>query len=69
MLCKILCFVVWCMFIKGLDGNKDSVGVSLGGNRDIISVSLGGNRESVGVGLIFIIKSFWLLSLFCKIYK
>lgn len=34
MLCKILFFVDWCMFIKGLDGNRDSVGVGLGGGGD-----------------------------------
>lgn len=57
------------MSIKGLDGNKDSAGVSLGGNRDITRVGLGGNRESAGVGLILTTKSFRLLSLFCKIHK
>lgn len=46
------------MSIKGLDGNKDSAGVSLGGNRDITSVSLGGNRESAGVCLILTTKVF-----------
>lgn len=31
MICKILFFVDLCMFIKGLDGNWDSVGVGLDG--------------------------------------